>query len=478
MSLKIEFFKSANLLKATEEQEQQLKEKRRILICAVQPGPVLAFHRSRQIYMSEEAIKDLVPLIKENTMMLDNHKDREDGTREFTQDMVSWIVPETVRLAEEGEFENIAKGSLIAEAEFATNPATTWLYDDLQKNPNLLELSIVTSVVYEVKKIGKVEYSVATKALAHWSLDWVDYGAAGGLVLAASKVDKMSEADFRAHLDLDAKWKAQVDDPSQVELLQLKEIQDNINLDVILKTGSYILNFVVDMLFFSDMSYDEIEKATNKAIDDMFALIKSMDILAIFGVDTEQEELKLDQLPELLAKYLWTGGDTLPASLSIPIVNSDKLKTYTLIKEDAPLDKKEILAEMAKLEGAEKTALLQEIPEFAKLSQDHNLLSETNEALVVENTEFKQKEETSNLEKEVAEKREKVLTFLNEKGVKDAKDVLVNALLKETEETVWEELLVSLIAAQRESPLLLGDIGNISPDAKLTSTELAAKMSE
>lgn len=390
---------------------QKLRDEGKLLVCAIQPGPAFAMFRGKQVFISEEMIADLVPLVEEHPIMFANHEDRD--TREPHIDTVSWVVDGTVRLAKKDEFDGIPKGSLIAEVEFSQNPNTKWMYEDLIRKPDLFELSISSMVTYDIKKINKQEFAVATAALAHMSIDWVDMGAAGGVVIAASKsldAKEMTKEQLMEKIQIKEKWESKfegivIDDLFEKVPVQFG-IKDNIDRRVLADIGFFLLDFAVDVIFFTDLSFDEMEVEIAKAIDTVFEMVKDMDILAMFGISEEaridasemqtainfiqskfkDKEIQNVPLGEVFSGFVQTGEDFDLTPYTVTYSN-------TQTEEDELLTKEEILKALRSSPEDEQSEILQEFASTEALEDEIASLKTTAKENDVKLAEFAKAEE-------------------------------------------------------------------------------------
>ena len=443
-------------------QLQEIEETKNILVAFVQPGLAKASYRGRQVFVSEEMIVSLLPFMKENTLMFDNHEGLE--TRELHEDTVSWIVPETLRLAKEGEFPGVVKGSAIGEIKFSSNPATQWMEKDIRENKNLFELSIASGVVYKFEKIDDVEVAVAKEAWAHFSTDWVAFGAAGGKVLAASLDSfQMTKEDFLERVKTKEKFEARIETGKE-EITNFGVI-DQINKRTLVNVGWTLLDYFADLLFFTDLPFDEMEEKMEEAIDQVFELIKSMDIFAMFGIDKDGDStnMSIEQLPNILSNFVWTDfGDKKVIDVPFTISNGTEERqvtsTFTFKEDEIDDNEEDITLKVTKeqvlefLMESDPTALLtllQNLAPVAEMQESLISLGKEVEALKTEKTELSDKvtEQTVKIEKFEAAKADQ-----KKKDEEIALQTDIDALLTKNElkeEEVPAEIMLAIKSIEK-----------------------------
>lgn len=131
---------------------------------AIKPG----WSKNKRYY-SPEVLAQLVPLIKEYSMVFLNHRDERLG-RDL-RDLIGTIT----------EVWQEADGTIKCNISLEGNPELNWVIERIEANQKLLALSIASYLLTEMGEAEGIKGPIVTKFLGHHSVDIVYYpGAQGG----------------------------------------------------------------------------------------------------------------------------------------------------------------------------------------------------------------------------------------------------------------------------------------------------------
>ena len=322
-----------------------------ILVCLVQPGTTLISVYGLPLYFSAEAVATLLPLVASRQLMFAGHKDRDK--RNPVTDLVSWVTAGSAKITQEGEYEGVVAGSLVASIEFSNNPLTSFLREDLKKNSNVLQLSIDSFGNFVEKEIDGQIYAYVTAFENHFSVDWVDYAAAGGKVILATEdlTQIKSESETLFNLAKE-ELRAGIDILITAQATEFnKTLQDLIDRETLYNLGYMMMDLLYSARWFFEETPEKVKEVIENMKLEVLQILNRINFPKLIGLPnaeaTASEEIimNLEEVLAFLRSMKATERDECSKEFTDEIRASQELETVT--------KKMEALAEELKTRNSE-----------------------------------------------------------------------------------------------------------------------------
>lgn len=193
-------------------------------------------------YYSESALSTLVPFLKESRLMFVNHRDIHEG-RDIARDWISKIIPESVH--------QDLTGAIVGDVEMTGNPTANWLFEEIEKDPTILGLSIYAFALSERGTYEGKDCDVITKFVGCHSVDWVyNPGAKGGF----------DNSRFEFNVPVDSSEGALVLEALEVDrYIDVKEdFERLVNLRLLNSAGYWLTDYILyNVLYSPDLTKED-----------------------------------------------------------------------------------------------------------------------------------------------------------------------------------------------------------------------------
>lgn len=420
------------------------------LVCFIQPGYAEKYYGGAQIFVSKEAVADVVTELKKDNRaikMYDGHKPREE--RFPVRDVVSYINPESIRLAKEGEFAGVAVGSAVGNIVYSNNQLVSHLREDLQRNGNIYELSIMGIVTYTfLEKDGK-DVALLESIDKLISVDWVDEGAAKGTIIAAEK-DREEQLKTLIRTSIESRIKPEWFEKIEAALpaAGIKEISAQ---QLIMDLGFIIGQYLISLKYSAEDS-EEFEKGIKNMIDSVVEILSDINYKKLLSFkEPEKPDSKEDEMGiEELRKHL---SELSSEDQRFIIERTDIFKSQMNSREESI---KEALEERDHEHEEFKKKI-------AKLEAEREALEEKNKGIEEEFETYKSDQEKAHMVDEFLREHE-----INSPGEK-LREFMMMCKDKKELETEFEKFISSINAPQ---------IGLILKDKSDNSTESQSNNSQ
>ena len=402
---------------------QESEQGKKPIYRIIQPGL-----SENNFYYTDEVLEQLVPFIEQKPMLFADHLEPKDK-----KNMVfGQKLKDGVAVAEKVWYET-GEGVLVT-LESIKNPKTEWIWEQSQKTPELIGLSIdaygkVGKKVIEDKQVNNVEQFVG-----YDSTDFVYQPSAGGKFMNMTEAVIVEDEDFNDSTILSVEEAAGTFE-DVVKKRQNKSLFWNI--------GYYLTDFLYSISWDESMTDEEKEKAVENAIQVFVDKIKEIDVLTLFNKSIDDldfgEKLKIieSQLKEdhpMSDKKVELKEALAGASLDQLKVANPELYNSIIESVKGELATSQLSEEAMEIKK-ENEELLEKI---GKLDEKVKDLTESNNTLNQENDEFKQTQEKEKWSKRVDELITESEISLNlvtdtfkEQLLEKEKEEDVNALLED-----------------------------------------------